>query len=384
MYDIHCPDGEAIPIKDECGCVLRYECKERRFCEESDGGLDIHEYGCAESGDQRLCDHCNNDGTLTEKYCDNDGIINAKTGECPSGYECLEGECVGTAEPVCWESDDGYDIYNHGVVELDNARKEDYCDGDVIIEYFCEGGEIGIEDFICEHGCIEGACRLATCAEEGEYTSGPVAPEYSYYCCDGLIGFETSDLIGGGLLCYDPQKGEPICLGQGTDDEGWYYPSNESLKQGACAVQLPDLVIESIELEESVSGTIGSYQYTVYVKNIGDSYAGPSYVKVEVDPLQPQSIDDGESYICYDGHTAPVPQNDMVSGEILEPGVRERNFDYFNPVYTGNVTITAKADIYDQVPESDEENNIMTRSFSIDTAKINISECPNGCISGSC
>jgi len=66
------------------------------------------------------------------------------------------------------------------------------------------------------------------CAKEGEYTSGAVSPEYHYGCCEGLKGFdvtalEKETLTGKGLLCYDPNKGIPICKAVGTRSEGWYY-----------------------------------------------------------------------------------------------------------------------------------------------------------------
>jgi PKD repeat protein len=74
-----------------------------------------------------------------------------------------------------------------------------------------------------------GVCKK--CAEEGEYTSGPVSPGYQFGCCEGLEGFETHlpGLVGGGVLCYDPSKGTPVCRGVGTKSEGWYYSGTGGL-----------------------------------------------------------------------------------------------------------------------------------------------------------
>jgi hypothetical protein len=75
------------------------------------------------------------------------------------------------------------------------------------------------------------------CAKEGEYTSGAVSPEYQYGCCEGLKGFNTRppEWVGGGLLCYDPNKGEPVCKAAGTKSEGWYYSkTGELLRYEIC------------------------------------------------------------------------------------------------------------------------------------------------------
>ncbi|MBN2043367.1 MAG: eight-cysteine-cluster domain-containing protein [Candidatus Aenigmarchaeota archaeon] len=64
-------------------------------CVDSDGGKNFFEWGTATKGAQRLSDHCNNDGTITEKYCEGNEI-KADMVLCPNGYECSEGKCVET------------------------------------------------------------------------------------------------------------------------------------------------------------------------------------------------------------------------------------------------------------------------------------------------
>lgn len=70
------------------------------------------------------------------------------------------------------------------------------------------------------------------CANEGEYTSGAVAPEYYYGCCEGLKGYNTrtEDWVGGGLLCFDPRKSVPVCK-----NNGWYYANGVLLKGENCS-----------------------------------------------------------------------------------------------------------------------------------------------------
>ena len=154
-----CPDNRI--------CCMPIEKK----CYDSDGGKNYYQKGvCEDSSGQRLSDHCNNDGTLTEKYCTDSGTISATTYECP-------------------------------------------------------------------HGCVDGACIKEKCAGEGELTSGAVSPEYYYECCEGLRSFNPypENWVGGGLLCYDPEKGTPVCKAAGTDDEGWFYPDGKLLRHMECS-----------------------------------------------------------------------------------------------------------------------------------------------------
>lgn len=240
-----CRDGYART--DDYACPRDGLCclPEKRVCEESDRGYDVYNKGCTETADQRLCDHCNDDGTLTEKYCSDSGDILAKTEECPDGYECEDAACVkqgcveaggymqGTVSPeyqtrcceglegfetssglvgapllcydpekgkpvckslndgvekegwyysngqllrheecedmlTCYDSDDGLDYDTAGAVEKGDDRKEDYCSGDSVVEYYCkDDGSIGIEDFECDVDCDEGACLEAEC-EQGD------------------------------------------------------------------------------------------------------------------------------------------------------------------------------------------------------------------------
>ncbi len=62
-------------------------------CADSDGGRNYFEAGTATEGSQSLSDHCNPDGTLTEKYCEN-GEIKAETVECHEKFECDGSRCA--------------------------------------------------------------------------------------------------------------------------------------------------------------------------------------------------------------------------------------------------------------------------------------------------
>ncbi|MFC1697072.1 hypothetical protein ACFL1H_01960 [Nanoarchaeota archaeon] len=143
------------------------------------------------------------------------------------------------APPTCKETDDGKDFYNKGVTKGRNIYSNDivewndFCNihGTVLIEYYCDDGFVESDDEICENGCSDGACNPEKkCAKEGQYTSGSVSPEYAYGCCDGLEAFNPNlNMIGGGALCYDSDKGKPICQAIGTRSEGWYYSETGEL-----------------------------------------------------------------------------------------------------------------------------------------------------------
>jgi len=102
-------------------------------------------------------------------------------------------------------------------------------------------------------------CQNNKCAKEGQYTSGAVSPEYQYGCCSGLVGFNPwpAGWAGGGNLCYDPQKGKPVCLSAGSSNEGWYYdirvdPSHlELLKLIKCNYTTTTCAKESEYFEDS-------------------------------------------------------------------------------------------------------------------------------------
>ena len=83
-----------------------------------------------------------------------------------------------------------------GVVETSDQRLEDHCntDGTLTEKYCTTSGTAGAEKNVCPNGCMEGACIKGECAEEGELTSGTVAPEYYYGCCEGLETFDPFPL----------------------------------------------------------------------------------------------------------------------------------------------------------------------------------------------
>ncbi len=183
--------------------------------------------------------------------------------QCPPDRVCAAVCIIGTCPKdcantvVCTDSDGGRDFNLKGTVKkiVDGKLMEvtDYCilepspewpEKYNLVEYTCANTNENINSifYTCPSGCRDGACVNTRCAKEGEYTSGTVAPEYQYGCCEGLRRFDQYSQvdiryrpIGGGDLCYDPNKGDPICRNLGTSSEGWYYSRTGGLlKLGKC------------------------------------------------------------------------------------------------------------------------------------------------------
>jgi eight-cysteine-cluster-containing protein len=258
----YCPDNGVCcaPVKEECKSQYEHRCYEghvywydscgnreskREYCEHGcENGECIQEQGfcgtstytecasdedCAAGGCSGQICEASDEGTVTT--CEYRDCYNAAQYGLECG--CYGGKCQWYE--ACYESDEGYDIYNKGACEKGETRLEDHCNNDgTLTEKYCEGGEIVAKSAECPGGfeCSEGACVEveAECVPEGEYMQGTVSPEYQTYCCEGLEGFDTSGgLLGAPLLCYDPQKGEPVCMHAGTGDEGWYYSATEEM-----------------------------------------------------------------------------------------------------------------------------------------------------------
>jgi hypothetical protein len=62
--------------------------------------------------------------------------------------------------PMCHETDAGYDIYNYGVVTDDYGTYEDFCNQEMLYEYFCGGdGMVDVAEVNCYTGCSGGECN---------------------------------------------------------------------------------------------------------------------------------------------------------------------------------------------------------------------------------
>lgn len=244
LREVYCKDNRAASHTTYCrtGCENGM-CKEKKIQQKCGDGVFI--------GWER-CDGAN----LGDKTCNSLGYIGG-------ALSCTK-YCIlntsGCTKPVCgnnvkeaYEICDGNDLNNKtcrrfgfvgGTLKCSNCQYNmtgcvKICSSDAECGMrICAGVKV---HETCENGrCVFKSSCTATittkCAKEGEYTSGTVAPEYQFNCCEGLKGFNTNpNLVGRGSLCYNPEKGTPVCEKQGTRSEGWYYPkTGQLLKYETC------------------------------------------------------------------------------------------------------------------------------------------------------
>jgi hypothetical protein len=113
--------GEPEEKLEEClyGC-LEAACKPYGGgdCEDSDWGKTYFLKGTATAGSSSLTDHCNADGTLTEKYCEGNEIKAVKY-VCPTFSVCDDGACVwglGSTETFFMDAGHGRTVIVDGIL----------------------------------------------------------------------------------------------------------------------------------------------------------------------------------------------------------------------------------------------------------------------------
>ena len=140
------------------------------WCDDSDGGYDIHTKGTAlimENGKETTVaeDFCLDSSMLKEYYCSGKTLLH-DTVKCT----CSNGVCAPIVEYTeCRDSDLGNEKLVKGQIQLvthysDGSEvkgdvQEDHCISDTgLIEYFCgEGGSIRKYTYTCLY-CVNGAC----------------------------------------------------------------------------------------------------------------------------------------------------------------------------------------------------------------------------------
>jgi hypothetical protein len=67
---------------------------------------------------------------------------------------------------ACSDSDNGRDFYIKGtLVDMTGRSSVDFCAGDSVGEYYCDGDSSRFEYKVCEVGCSNGACKAFTCSD---------------------------------------------------------------------------------------------------------------------------------------------------------------------------------------------------------------------------
>jgi hypothetical protein len=63
------------------------------------------------------------------------------------------------AQPSCSETDGGNVPYEHGVTTSNEEQFSDYCEADVLVEYYCDGTKMHSYSKPCMYGCVGGVCK---------------------------------------------------------------------------------------------------------------------------------------------------------------------------------------------------------------------------------
>ncbi len=77
----------------------------------------------------------------------------------------FQGRITGREPAFCYDTDEGIDYYERGVVYGRKATGEtfryfDYCEGDVLKEWHCVNLQSALEDHECPRGCMSGGCKI--------------------------------------------------------------------------------------------------------------------------------------------------------------------------------------------------------------------------------
>jgi len=186
-------DGE-VETETNCGDGIDNDDDQYIDCDDSDcqiptedGGCGDFEYSCQHISEYPSCggtcppgEECiayiYADSTLDGSWCDCMPVTEKFCGEgdlpfcidwCKDGDECISdsGGCYCNYDyNYCTETDEPYDFYTWGMcVGIDGLTHKDYCDGEILIEYNCNGADcIEIEQNCTELGmyCVAGACQV--------------------------------------------------------------------------------------------------------------------------------------------------------------------------------------------------------------------------------
>ncbi len=179
-----------------------------------------------------------------------------------------------------------------------------------------------------------------------------------------------------------------------TLGNGYFYPKNDltnseltewiEREEGTYhGEDKPDITVDSIEIEKRTSNGKQYYYYEIYITNVGNASAKKSNTNVEFFPYQPVSIDGKNSYECLSELNKTIPGNYLITEDSLEPGERELITGYFNPVVSGDLSISVTVDTENELEEENESNNKFTKTFLV-TKIIEKMYCPELCTNKYC
>lgn len=224
----------------------------------------------------------------------------------------------------------------------------------------CGGYDYSVVDGENEYVDFECSFQLR-CAKEGEYTSGAVSPEYQYGCCEDLKGFNTNpNVVGRGLLCYDPEKGIPVCKHDGTRSEGWYYSgTGELLRYEDCHRETEMCIYyRCVPSHKYMYLSTDKYAYninepvTIQTNHFETGDLELEEIKVSVKNPYGDTEEVTLKHVCEQGGPEICPT--CVPGDYCPP-CKAYNFCRYEGTFTGTDTIG----VYDVSPSSEMEDYVI-------------------------
>ncbi len=203
-------------------------------CTDSDGGKNYNQAGTATAGGQSLTDHCNSDGTLTEKYCEGSEIRaetyqcacsnaaclstpgtcangDVQKASCPDGSQYMKANCVNgnwievkyfdepckaskTFRYAKWSCYDGY-ANSMGDGTFCKAESTWRAVADSDCKSHCSGEKCGVNYYEVREECSSGATCPAVCVPVWKKTDGGCTfIECGSGCgADGVTTFKTQE-----------------------------------------------------------------------------------------------------------------------------------------------------------------------------------------------
>lgn len=309
----YCSDG--VVLRKNLTCPSGYTCfagactpedeRDSMTCTETDSGKDYYKKGTSYgfhyvSGEKRAFeDSCTKvragvethaSKYIKEFFC-RDGVVYMYYDECPSGYTCLNGECIDeseeeTHEYACKESDDGYDLYEKGTSALyrDSHKVStgtDYCvDRDTVHEYWCKSDSelVTGKSYSCptDYVCSAGACVKDvdhwTCEESDDGDNVYIYGKIKFYDSSGNYrGYEED-------YCHEGDSRlitEVVC-NKYTGESKFvtkYCPSGYTCSEGACVAETDETQKLHVEVFDRDGNKIKSSEIRVYLHYL-DGYGG--------------------------------------------------------------------------------------------------------------
>lgn len=314
-----------------------------------------------------------------------------------------------------------------GQIEISKFELADTCSGSKVIEYFCIGNKLGSGNFECPSGCKDGACLKAveekssviiTSPNGGEQLSNsqPLllkakisgVPSDGGTVAFGIIlpsgGVYTGSTTGAIVSLKPSYSGEIIyelpatfvsqklAVGSGYKVNAVLYKndfatilasdqSDSTFSISSPIVSNPDLIVSDITFTPSNPKTNDTVTATVTVKNIGATDLSSSVLRIGIINNNPEKSADKVLVIW--NSTAPV------SAPLKPNFYNTFTFKYPVPgtrLSSGTYVYTAKADADNVISESNEDNNVLTKSFTVTSATQPTTQqtCTDGTLNNQC